>query len=804
MEITHHLPISEWYWYDLNYWGLDYPPLTAYVSWMFGWMAHAAGSLDGLRVLKDLVALDSSRGFEESGGKMFMRFTVLIMDLLVYFSAVWALIPRLVTNNDGEKQRICLLILAWAQPAIILIDHGHFQYNTVSLGLALWSFHFITMRSNPFGSIKEGGDSFIGPITGSVMFSLALNFKQMELYHAPALFAYLLGRCFSDRKHNGSVDTRRAVTKFCLLGMTVISTFTLLWFPFVIYPRSSDVTKFHSAGIAQVIQRLFPFQRGLFEGKVSNIWCALSVKPFSIRKRVPESSLPFLALGLTLMLILPPCWFLFEAGRCQTITDKATTKKNGRKSPLRNVSGAKDLKFVLWGSAATALAFFLASFQVHEKGILIPLAPISLLILDAPRFISWFSVVAAWTLWPLIVIDRLANPYVCCIVIFICVCNLSSITSCENHLDIFWENPTKFILPLSGAIMVLSHISELFIVPPRNLPDLFPVLWSIFGCGMCIFSYLVTIWAMTMMNNERNTTGAQKGTTKGKRQNTGIFLVGISLLGIAILPTTDGFLLPQKPRILCNKLLFSKVNEVFSPEMLERARVPLYWERQRVEDAKPVLDLSKRDPGTLSLSEEAIVNKDGIHNLSIAADYDEEENEWENGSVWLETKQHLISLGVLLNETASGLPKQNLLTPKTMIDRAPQLIRLPTAQVIESANFFIDEQCTLISLIQLDPAILTYTADNLCYGMEYLSNMMARGDRTKAIQMIQTQLSLSPQMALGLFRMGIDGGIDEKRVSNALENATAAAGKAVEFAVGDAGRTYREFKRLKAGKNTLS
>jgi hypothetical protein len=42
MEITWHLPPSAWYRAtpenDLQYWGLDYPPLTAYVSWALGGM----------------------------------------------------------------------------------------------------------------------------------------------------------------------------------------------------------------------------------------------------------------------------------------------------------------------------------------------------------------------------------------------------------------------------------------------------------------------------------------------------------------------------------------------------------------------------------------------------------------------------------------------------------------------------------------------------------------------------------------------------------------------------------------------
>jgi alpha-1,3-glucosyltransferase len=38
MEITKHLPVSQWYFYELEWWGLDYPPLTAYHSWLLGVM----------------------------------------------------------------------------------------------------------------------------------------------------------------------------------------------------------------------------------------------------------------------------------------------------------------------------------------------------------------------------------------------------------------------------------------------------------------------------------------------------------------------------------------------------------------------------------------------------------------------------------------------------------------------------------------------------------------------------------------------------------------------------------------------
>ncbi|KAG9123250.1 Glucosyltransferase-like protein [Ceratobasidium sp. 392] len=80
MEITYHLPLQEWYSYDLPYWGLDYPPLTAYVSWICGFIAH--------KINPAWVALDASRRYESPESKHFMRMSVLVFEMLVYIPAV--------------------------------------------------------------------------------------------------------------------------------------------------------------------------------------------------------------------------------------------------------------------------------------------------------------------------------------------------------------------------------------------------------------------------------------------------------------------------------------------------------------------------------------------------------------------------------------------------------------------------------------------------------------------------------------------------------------------------------------------
>lgn len=62
----------------------------------------------------------------------------------------------------------------------VTVDLNDIRYNGVSLGLALWALLGLGL----------GWDAL-----GSVAFCLALNYKQMELYHALPFFCYLLGKC---------------------------------------------------------------------------------------------------------------------------------------------------------------------------------------------------------------------------------------------------------------------------------------------------------------------------------------------------------------------------------------------------------------------------------------------------------------------------------------------------------------------------------------------------------------------------------------------------------------------------------
>lgn len=184
-EITVNLPVKDWYENttdnDLLYWGLDYPPLTAYHSLLVG---RVAKWLD-----ESYVELHESRGISTKEHKNFMRQSVLVADALIYIPALLmacsVIYERILKMNIEKSQGFLFTFwsIALFYPGQILIDNGHFQYNNISLGLSVFAVVAILTNHR---------------ILGAIFFVLALNYKQMELYHAMPFFAYLLANCFFD------------------------------------------------------------------------------------------------------------------------------------------------------------------------------------------------------------------------------------------------------------------------------------------------------------------------------------------------------------------------------------------------------------------------------------------------------------------------------------------------------------------------------------------------------------------------------------------------------------------------------
>ncbi|VDK45772.1 unnamed protein product [Anisakis simplex] len=302
MELTIHLPIDKWYVNgsdnDLNYWGLDYPPLTAFHSFVLG-------------------------------------------KLLV-----------------------------------------HFQYNHVSLGLSLFAVLCLTLRWR---------------VAACALFVMALNFKQMQLYHSLPIAAFL----FSTSIHSTS-STLRNITSTFLFS----------------FPYSFD--------------------------KVANLWCALNVvvklKGYDATGLIKLSTVCVLCAHIPciLALLLRP-----------------------------DASNFKNALFV------SSLSFFLFSFQVHEKSILLAAVPALIIWNDRPVTISWFLI----------------------------------ITNCSGKNEFVSLQWT--IVHSSCLASVTLCAASLVISPPKRYPDIFPLLNAIFCCAhfvmfLIYFNYLIVTHTYAVIGTDKH------------------------------------------------------------------------------------------------------------------------------------------------------------------------------------------------------------------------------------------------------------------------------------------------------------
>mmetsp|Transcript_30219 Transcript_30219/g.46276 ORF Transcript_30219/g.46276 Transcript_30219/m.46276 type:complete len:148 (-) Transcript_30219:826-1269(-) len=123
------------------------------------------------------------------------------------------------------------------------------------------------------------------------------------------------------------------------------------------------------------------------------------------------------------------------------------------------------------------------------------------------EFGCWFSIVATWTLWPLLVVDRLELAYLASMGIYLCLLYYSTkIGNTKNNTKITFSLVVwKLVLFASSFGMVGLHVLEImghmeFIVKiPSHLPDLFPVLWSVGGCAMLLVSWAVSCWKLYVL-----------------------------------------------------------------------------------------------------------------------------------------------------------------------------------------------------------------------------------------------------------------------------------------------------------------
>eukprot|EP01062_Namystynia_karyoxenos_P067423 TRINITY_DN61377_c0_g1_i1.p1 TRINITY_DN61377_c0_g1~~TRINITY_DN61377_c0_g1_i1.p1 ORF type:complete len:552 (+),score=162.84 TRINITY_DN61377_c0_g1_i1:134-1657(+) len=439
LEITTALPPRDWYANttenDLQYWGLDYPPLTAFHSYALGQAAH--------QFVPECVALGSSRGAESARCRLFMRATVILSDLLVYLPGAAVAVSAFAAPGESATVRVAATLWLWCHPALLLIDHGHFQYNGVCFGLCLWG----------AGLVLRGRR-----LAGSVLFTAALLFKQIALYYAPAFFAAILAQCVAEH----GFCSVRSVVNVAATGSVVLLTASVLLAPWLLSPDPVG-------GCLQVLHRMFPFARGLYEDKVANLWCTISVV-VKLPQLLPPGGVLRLCAGVTLAALAPAC------GSC-----------------LRRGAGRSPALQFACALTASALAFFLFAFQVHEKSILFPCMAAALLPVAAgpSRRPPWaaaasafFTAAALFSMYPLVVKDRLHTAYA--------ALTLATVAASECAPA---PAVLRGVMRLGYLCGLCLHAVHAAVPPPQRYPDAWTLLFTGSSCAVFLCTLGAVTWA---------------------------------------------------------------------------------------------------------------------------------------------------------------------------------------------------------------------------------------------------------------------------------------------------------------------
>ncbi|PKA58878.1 putative dolichyl pyrophosphate Glc1Man9GlcNAc2 alpha-1,3-glucosyltransferase [Apostasia shenzhenica] len=359
LALTSSLPLSRWYLDTSSPWTLDYPPLFGHFSLLLSLPASLIDS-----TITDLVA---GQNYAAPSAVVFLRLSVAITDLLLL-----AGIHRVTRKLPHPRRRLALALVLWS-PALLIVDHIHFQYNGFLLGILLISLSFLV----------EGWD-----LAGGVTFAVLICSKHLFMVAAPVYFVYLL-------RHYCNGDWGRAVSRFLVMGSAVSVVFIATFGPFAYYGQ-----------IHQVFRRLFPFGRGLCHAYwAPNFWVfyilldkilAFLLCKFGFSVRTPEASFtgglvgdsssfavlpqvnPIIALILVLLAMIPCLVKTFLRPRPENI--------------------------IRWVAYAFTCSFMFG-WHVHEKAslhITIPLGIIATNSMEDARHYFLLSIVSCYSMFPLL------------------------------------------------------------------------------------------------------------------------------------------------------------------------------------------------------------------------------------------------------------------------------------------------------------------------------------------------------------------------------------------------------------------
>ncbi|OWZ14596.1 Dolichyl pyrophosphate Glc1Man9GlcNAc2 alpha-1,3-glucosyltransferase [Phytophthora megakarya] len=406
LSLTSELPRRHWYHEDTSEWTLDYPPFFAYFEFA---LSFAAAAVD-----ETMLVLSSTPVFSPAI-LLFQRLSVITSDVVLFYAlhAYCSSWPTVTTTEwaFSQAKRLAVMLVTVLDAGLLYVDHIHFQYNGMLLGLLILSATKFRLQQD---------------LQGALLYTVLLMFKHIYLYAAPLYFIYLLGHyCYvrkpdseSDSDYDkGKLQRKRSISStdvhetiqdmhdgnvtfsfsnFVRLGVTVLGVFAFA-FESILWNHEDPI-----AGMKQILSRLFPVQRGLCHAYwAPNVWALYAF----LDKLLVILGFPTATEGVALMsgglvqeasfAVLPTVSPLV----CAVLTFAMMTPV------LRSVWKYPDSSLFTSALAYCMLCSFLLGYHVHEKAILQVTLPLGLMAADSVasmRLYRFASGVATISLFPLL------------------------------------------------------------------------------------------------------------------------------------------------------------------------------------------------------------------------------------------------------------------------------------------------------------------------------------------------------------------------------------------------------------------
>lgn len=367
--MTQSLSVGEWYHDTTSEWTLDYPPFFAYFEYVLGMFVPN----------KDMLVVQSEPYVSETA-RWFQRTTVIVTDAVLFagvlaYAGTWSAKDTL-DRKWSRRKVIITVFLTLFNPALLIVDHVHFQYNGMLVGLLLLSISAIRARRD---------------CLAAATYASLVMFKHLFVVCAPIYFVYMLRHyCFvphtskatSRNVHDDQnlLPRRRrfSIVRFSHMALIVLTVVSLALGPVLLaggYDGDSILNE-----TKQLLSRLFPWNRGLVHAYwAPNVWALYSAADkvlATIARRLfrstasASSSLTSGIVGDCAFAILPSVSAATTNVLMLTSMMPVLIKMWIRPHP----------KLFLSALAYVYFCYFMLGFHVHEKAIIIV---ISLLAMNA-------------------------------------------------------------------------------------------------------------------------------------------------------------------------------------------------------------------------------------------------------------------------------------------------------------------------------------------------------------------------------------------------------------------------------------